>query len=91
MPGLGQLYCRQWGKGAGFLIGALVLDGAFGATAGLIALTQGLAAGLSPAQAGAVLLRSLPLLAVAVWSVVDAVKTAKTMAAPAAPSMDQPR
>lgn len=24
MPGLGQFYCRQWGKGAGFLIGALV-------------------------------------------------------------------
>lgn len=23
VPGLGQFYCRQWGKGAGFLIGAL--------------------------------------------------------------------
>lgn len=91
MPGLGQFYCRQWGKGAGFLIGALVLDGAFGATAGLITLMQGLAAGLPPAQGGEVLLRSLPLLALAVWSVVDAVKTAKATAAPAAPGRDQPR
>ena len=26
MPGLGQFYCRQWGKGAGFLIGAVVVS-----------------------------------------------------------------
>ena len=25
-PGLGQFYCRQWAKGAGFLIAAVAAD-----------------------------------------------------------------
>ncbi|MBI5411247.1 MAG: hypothetical protein HZA21_04565 [Nitrospirae bacterium] len=77
MPGLGQFYNRQWGKGAGFLIGALAADAAFGASVGFFQLLQNLASGSPPQDAGSILLRSLPLFAVAVWSVVDAARTAK--------------
>lgn len=76
MPGLGQFYCRQWMKGVGFLIGALVADAALGASEGFFQLLQQLMAGSPPQDAGSILLRSLPLLAIAVWSVVDAVRSA---------------
>ncbi|WP_447975330.1 hypothetical protein [Nitrospira sp. Kam-Ns4a] len=77
LPGLGQFYCRQWKKGVGFLIGALVADGAFGASAGFVQLLHHLLAGSPPPEAGSIVLRSLPLFAVAIWSIVDAVRTAK--------------
>jgi hypothetical protein len=77
MPGLGQFYCRQWKKGVGFLVGALVVDVAFGASAGFLTLVQSIVSGLPPQNAADVLLRSIPLLAIAIWSVVDAVRTAQ--------------
>jgi hypothetical protein len=77
MPGLGQFYCRQWGKGAGFLLGALVVDGSLGVSAGFMTLLQGLAAGAPAPDSLSILIRSLPLLALAVWSIMDAVRTAK--------------
>ncbi len=77
MPGLGQFYCRQWKKGVGFLIGALVADAVFGASAGFVQLVQALLAGSPPPAASVIVLRSLPLFAVAIWSIVDAVRTAK--------------
>lgn len=77
VPGLGQFYCRQWLKGVGFLIGALVVDAGFGASAGFLQLLQNLQDGSPPQDAGSILLRSLPLLAIAIWSVVDAVRTAQ--------------
>jgi hypothetical protein len=77
MPGLGQFYCRQWKKGAAFLIGALVVDGALGASVGMLKLMQASLSGTPVDDAGSILLRSIPLLAVALWSVVDAVRTAK--------------
>lgn len=76
MPGLGQFYCRQWGKGAAFLIGALILDGALGVSSGFMSLLQGVAAGAPPPDSFGILIRSLPLLALATWSIVDAVRTA---------------
>jgi hypothetical protein len=77
MPGLGQFYCRQWKKGAAFLVGALVADGALGASVGMLKLMQASLSGTPADDAGSILLRSIPLLAVALWSVVDAVRTAK--------------
>ena len=77
MPGLGQLYCREWMKGVGFLIGALVADVALGASEGFFHLLQQLLAGSPPQDAGSILLRSLPLLAIAAWSVMDAVRSAQ--------------
>lgn len=77
MPGLGQFYCRRWGKGAGFLVGALVIDAGLGVSEGLLSLLQGALIGTSPSNSGTVLLRSLPFLALAAWSIVDAVATAK--------------
>lgn len=81
MPGLGQFYCRQWGKGAGFLFAALIVDGALGVSEGFLAVLQGLSSG-SPPDASGLALRSLPLMALAVWSIVDAVKTAKVSSRP---------
>jgi hypothetical protein len=83
IPGLGQLYCRQWAKGAAFLIGGVVLDGALGVSSGFMTLLQGVAAGAPPPDSLGILLRSLPLFALAVWSIVDAVRTAKgTLSSP---------
>src|SRR6185295_19554923 len=77
MPGLGQLYCGQWKKGAAFLIAGLVMDAALGVSAGFLRLLQTGPIGLTPDEAAAILLRSLPFLALALWSVLDAVRTAK--------------
>ncbi|MEW6542832.1 MAG: hypothetical protein AB1411_04390 [Nitrospirota bacterium] len=77
MPGLGQFYCRQWKKGAGFLVGAIVVDAALGVSAGFLKLLQTGGMGLTPDEATSILLRSLPFLALALWSVVDAVRTAR--------------
>lgn len=77
VPGLGQFYCRQWGKGAGFFVGALVIDAGLGVSEGMRSVLQGTLTGTLPLDSGFILLRSLPFLALAAWSVVDAVATAK--------------
>lgn len=77
MPGLGQFYCRQWKKGAGFLLGAIVVDAALGVSAGFIQILQAGGTGLTLDAVTSILFRSLPFLAIALWSVFDAVRTAK--------------
>lgn len=77
MPGLGQFYCRQWKKGAGFLLGAIMVDVSLGVSAGFIKLLQAGGIGLAVDDVTSILLRSLPFLAIALWSVFDAVRTAK--------------
>ena len=77
LPGLGQFYNRQWAKGAGFLVGALILDAALDITASFVKLLQSLASGVPPEGAAQVSLRMLPLLALSLWSVVDAARSAK--------------
>ena len=77
MPGLGQFYCRQWKKGAGFLLGAIMVDVSLGVSAGFIKLLQADRSGLALDDVTPILLRSLPFLAIALWSVLDAVRTAK--------------
>lgn len=77
VPGLGQFYCRQWGKGAGFLVGAIAIDGGFGVSSGMLELLQSFGAPVLSDMLGKLLIGSLLFLAIAIWSIVDAVRTAK--------------
>ena len=77
MPGLGQLYCRQWGKGAGFLVGALAIDGGLGVSSGTLDLFISLGSPIPSDAMGKLLLGLVLFLAVAVWSIADAVRSAK--------------
>ncbi|MEK6618646.1 MAG: DUF5683 domain-containing protein [Nitrospirota bacterium] len=77
LPGLGQLYNRQWVKGVGFLVGLLVLGGALVSSADLEKLQQSAAMGAQPENIGHLFLLSLLILVLAVWSIVDAARTAK--------------
>lgn len=77
VPGLGQLYCRQWAKGAGFLVSAIAIDGLFGVTTGVVELLRSLGAPVPFGSPWRLLLGSLLFLVVAIWSIVDAVQTAQ--------------
>ncbi|MBI2116222.1 MAG: hypothetical protein HYT85_14215 [candidate division NC10 bacterium] len=66
-PGLGQFYLRAWGKGAAFLFAGGVATWALGR----LVSVQDILAGLLP-YPGATLTALLALLAVFLWSVVDA-------------------
>lgn len=77
LPGLGQFYCRQWGKGAGFLVVALVVDAAFNVSAYMLEVLRTFGSGLPTDGFQKFLLGSLLILAIAVWSIVDAVRTAQ--------------
>ena len=77
MPGLGQFYCRQWGKGGGFLLGAIVVDAAFGLSAELLRLLPSLGLGAQPRNLPKFLIGALLFLAIAIWSIMDAVRSAK--------------
>jgi hypothetical protein len=76
LPGLGQFYCRRWGKGAGFLVGMLVADAGTGMTQAVLDMLR---SGRLPQDLTMFLIGSLLVLAIAVWSVVDAVRTARTL------------
>jgi hypothetical protein len=81
MPGLGQFYCRQWAKGAGFLIGAIAIDATFGVSSGMLELFQSFGAPVPSDMLADILekllIGSLLFLAIAIWSIADAVRTAK--------------
>ena len=77
MPGLGQFYCREWKKGAAFLAGAWIMDAGLGISASFMQVLQGARTPLRVDEATGILLRSLPFLALALWSVLDAVRAAK--------------
>ena len=77
VPGLGQFYCRQWGKGAGFLIGALAIDGGFGVSSGMLDLLKSFGSPVPSEIMWKLLLGSALFLGVAIWSILDAVRAAK--------------
>ncbi|MBI4400569.1 MAG: hypothetical protein HY581_02915 [Nitrospirae bacterium] len=77
LPGLGQFYNRQWGKGLGFLLGVLLLLGALLSMADLEKLRQSAAAGAPPENIGLLFLLILLLFALLIWSIVDAARSAK--------------
>jgi len=74
LPGLGQFYNRQRLKGVGFLLGTLVVDGVLGVTGGMIKFFQ---SGAPPENTGQFLFGSLIVLALVIWSITDAARTAK--------------
>jgi len=80
-PGLGQFYNRQWWKGAGFLLGFMAVDWMLDVSAGFLRLVQAILQGntseVLPEDLAQLLLRSLAPLAVAIWSLMDAVLVAR--------------
>ena len=74
LPGLGQFYNRQWLKGVGFLLGTLIVDGVLGVTAGMIKYYQ---SGAPPENTGLFLFGSFIVLALVIWSISDAARTAQ--------------
>lgn len=79
LPGLGQFYNRQWGKGAGFLLGVLALDASLGVSADTLKLFQSALSGSPSVDLGPFFVRMLPVLGLALWSIVDATHTAKRL------------
>ncbi len=77
MPGLGQFYCRQWTKGIGFLVGTSVLFVLLIGSVDPDKLQKAAETGVPLDNMGQLLLTCVLLLAVAVWSILDAVRTAK--------------
>ena len=76
-PGLGQFYNRQAFKGVGFLSGALMLAIVLLTLVDPRALQRAALSGVPPDNLGRLFLTSILLLAVALWSVVDAASVAK--------------
>ena len=77
LPGLGQFYNGQWGKGLGFLIALLTAGGLLHSSVDLPSLQQSVGQGIPPENIGRVFLLLLLLLVIAIWSIVDASRTAK--------------
>ena len=78
-PGLGQLYNRQWAKGAGFLLGASVVDIGFGVSEEFFKSFQALQFVIQPQDPGRFFIGTVLFFVIAIWSVTDAARTAKTV------------
>jgi len=77
VPGLGQFYNRQAGKGAGFLAGFLALAGFLIGGVDVNALEEAVAAGTVPEGVWKLLVLELLLLGLFAWSIADAVRVAR--------------
>ncbi len=75
-PGLGQLYNGHVRKGLGFLVGAVALLALLLNVTDLNALQQSALTGVPPENIGQLFLITLLLLALALWSIVDAGRAA---------------
>lgn len=73
LPGLGQLCCRQWGRGAAFMAGAIGVDAGLDVTASMMAFVR---TGVVPSSRGQFLIGTLIAAGLAVWSMLDARRTA---------------
>lgn len=82
VPGLGQFYNRQWGKGAAFIAGIIILFGILSSSVDPKALDQAAASGTTPGNLGLVLILLLVILVVAIWSIADAARMARRSATP---------
>jgi Family of unknown function (DUF5683) len=76
LPGLGQFYNREWAKGAAFLVATLLIDGALGVSADMMRILLGRTA-FPPPDPASLLARSLPVLAIVIWSMIDAARSAE--------------
>ena len=77
LPGLGQLYNRQWAKGAGFLLATIVLEAFLNTSAETIRVLQTAVSGMPVDNLAGVVLRTIPLIALALWSIADAARDAR--------------
>lgn len=79
LPGLGQLYNRQWAKAAGFFVATLIVDAGLGVTSETITVFQRAFLGMPGGNVDVVgfVLRILPLAIIAMWSIADAARTAR--------------
>jgi TM2 domain-containing membrane protein YozV len=87
LPGLGQFYNRQWAKGASFVLATVIIDSSLRVTFETMTVLQNafLRGQGSEVNIGSFLLRMLPLVAIAMWSITDAARTAKASQRPASP------
>src|SRR3989442_12211836 len=67
LPGLGQFYNRQLGKGVGFLIGFLVLAGVLDFGVDLQALEKAMAAGARPGGLWLILAEEMRMPILVIW------------------------
>jgi len=77
LPGLGQFYNRQLGKGVGFLIGFLVLGGVLVFGIDLQMLDKAMSSGTQPENLWLLLAVEVLMLILVIWSITDAARTAK--------------
>jgi hypothetical protein len=77
LPGLGQFYNRQLGKGVGFLVGFLVLAGVLVFGIDLQMLEQAMASGVQPENLSLLLAVEVLMLILVIWCITDAARTAK--------------
>src|SRR5437773_3808206 len=77
LPGFGQLYNRQLGKGVGFLIGFLVLAGVLVIGVDLQVLDKAMSSGTQPENLWLLLAVEVLILILVIWSITDAARTAK--------------
>src|SRR5438445_8571831 len=77
LPGLGQFYNRQWGKGVGFLLGVVIPIVVLLSSVNLDALQRAAESGTPPDNIGLLFSLAIVSLAIAVWSIADAAWTAQ--------------
>lgn len=77
LPGLGQFYNRQWGKGVGFLFGVVVPIVVLLESVNTETLQRAAESGTPPDNIGLLFGLAILSLAVAIWSIADAARTAK--------------
>jgi uncharacterized protein DUF5683 len=90
LPGLGQFYNRQLGKGVGFLIGFLVLAGVWGFLEAVVvevfgvdpealleAPDKAMASGAQPENLWPWMAVVVLMLILVIWSITDAARTAR--------------
>ena len=77
VPGLGQFYNRQWGKGVGFLLGVVIPIVVLLGAINLEALQGAAESGTPPDNIWLLFGLAMLCLAIAVWSIVDAARMAK--------------
>ena len=82
LPGLGQFYNRQWGKGAGFLAAIVVLFQLLGTAVNPGRPEHILEVGLPLEHLGLLMLIAVAALTVAIWSIVDAARSARRASPP---------
>jgi TM2 domain-containing membrane protein YozV len=76
VPGLGQVYNRQWGKGVAFLAGVVALMLELSHLADQAQLDRA-AAGAPLENTGLIIGLLLLFLALVIWSIADAARTAR--------------